>query len=436
MAIVLTNAVLADLDPLGIEHTNLKIEGDRIVARGGTAKAGAGDEEFDCGGAVVLPGLVNGHTHLYSALACGMPAPPKNPTNFHEILLYVWWRLDRALDGPSIEMSARIGALEALRCGTTTLIDHHASPNHIDGSLDLMEQGIAKVGLRGVLCYEITDRNGHDGTLAGIAETRRYTAKVRGAHHGQFAALIGAHAAFTCSDLTLHAVRELSDEYGVGVHIHVAEDACDDAICRKQYGASLLSRLQHAGIVRSDSIFGHGIHLDPAAIEAVNLADVTMAHNTRSNMNNAVGYAPLDRLVCPVILGTDGIGGDMFAESKTAWFKSRDGDAGKSPAQIIQMLTNAARRASKSLGVTLGKLEPGAAADVVITDYRPSTPLTSENLAGHFIFGMDSRHVCHVIAGGRWAMRDRVVETCDEAASRAEAVEITRRLWERMQGLK
>src|SRR5947208_8036433 len=162
MGIVLTNAILANVDPIRIEPAELRIDAGKIVARGRVDRA-ADDEIIDCGGAVVIPGLVNGHTHLYSALATGMPPPPRGPRNFLEILQLIWWRLDRALDAESIEASAQIGALEALRCGTTTLIDHHASPSHITGSLDLIERGIDRVGLRGVLCYETTDRNGREG---------------------------------------------------------------------------------------------------------------------------------------------------------------------------------------------------------------------------------------------------------------------------------
>ncbi|MCK4340321.1 MAG: amidohydrolase family protein, partial [Phycisphaerae bacterium] len=179
MAIVLENALLVDIDPIRVEPGNLRIDGGRIVQRDQQISRETTDEIVDCGGAVVLPGLVNGHAHLYSALAAGMPPPPQAPRNFVEILKYVWWRLDRALDVASIEMSGRIGALDALHCGTTTLIDHHASPNCIDCSLDYLEKGIAGVGPRAVLCYETTDRNGPAGRDAGVEENHRYLEKLR-----------------------------------------------------------------------------------------------------------------------------------------------------------------------------------------------------------------------------------------------------------------
>jgi putative selenium metabolism protein SsnA len=434
MALVLTNAILLDLDPIGVERASLRLDGGIITARG-TIEPGPGDELIDCGGAIVLPGLVNGHTHLYSALAVGMPSPPRTPTNFLEILELIWWRLDQALDSESIELSARIGAIEALHCGTTTLIDHHASPNAIEASLDWLERGLAAAGLRGVLCYETTDRHGPLGREAGLAENRRYLEKCAAEKNGRFAALVGAHASFTLEEKSLESLAALAEEFGSGIHIHVAEDPCDEQTCRREQGIPLIDRLDGVGLLRPETVFAHGTHLNQPAVDRVNRAGLTLAHNTRSNMNNAVGYAPLGRLQCPVMLGTDGIGADMFAEVQTAWFKSRDGNAGISPAEVIEMLAQSARRASAALGVTLGKLQPGAVADVVITDYQPFTPIHPGNAIGHFLFGLTARHVRHVLIGGRFALRDRTAAFCDEPGSRLAAAAAAQDLWRRMANL-
>ena len=431
MAIVLKDARLADIDPLRVELGSLRLEGGRIAERGSVSTK-PGDETVDCGGCVVLPGLVNGHTHLYSALAVGMPAPPTAPQNFREILEFVWWRLDRALDAESIEISARIGALHALRCGTTTLIDHHASPNHIEGSLDLIERGVADVGLRGVLCYETTDRHGAEGAAAGLKENARYLRKALDRGEPQFAGLVGAHASFTLEDATLDQLAALASEWRAGVHIHVAEDPCDDADARRRRGVPLLDRLEKHGVLRPEAVFAHCTHLDARAVARVNEIGATVAHNARSNMNNAVGYSPVAAFQGPVLLGTDGIGADLFAEAKAAWLISRHERAGLAPTRIVGMLAAAARRASASLGVTLGQLSPGAAADVVVTDYAPFTPLTSDNLAGHLLFGLGSERVRDVIVGGRWRLRDRVAVERDEHADHAHARSAAQELWRRM----
>ena len=432
MAIAFINAVLADIDPLRVEVGALRIEGGRIVARGKDVRAVAGDEVVDCGGAVVLAGMVNGHTHLYSALAVGMPQPPKAPRNFHEVLKYVWWRLDQALDAESVELSARIGALEALRCGTTTLIDHHASPNCIAGSLNLMRKGIGDAGLRGVLCYEVTDRHGKPGRMAGIEESRRFLRDCAATRDARFAGLVGAHASFTLDDEALDQLAALAAESGAGVHIHVAEDPCDENECRERHKTALIDRLAAHNLLRPDSVFAHGTHLSPEAVARVNAAGLTMAHNPRSNMNNAVGYAPIPAFRGPVMLGTDGIGADMFTEARAAWLIACHQHAGLSPANVVAMLAASARRASAALGVTVGKLEVGAAADVVVTDYAPFTPIKTENLPGHLLFGVAANHVRHVVVDGQWRLRERKVIGQDEMADRAAAAGAAVKLWERM----
>lgn len=413
----------------------LRVENGAIEVVGRNAAAARGDEIVDCGGAVVLPGLVNGHTHLYSALAAGMPAPPKTPANFHEILKYVWWRLDRALDAESIEASGAVGALDALRHGTTALIDHHASPNCIEGSLDMLGEGIGRVGLRAVLCYETTDRNGMDGAKAGLAENRRYAERCNSARDGLRGALIGGHAAFTLGDKTLDSLSELTRETGLGIHIHVAEDPCDDALSRGEYGAGALERLVRCGVVRADAVLAHCIHLNDEELALIGESGATVAHNPRSNMNNGVGYARIEAMRAAVMLGTDGIGSDMFSESRFAVFKSADAGGSTGPARVLEMLASSARRASKSLGVTLGRLEPGAAGDVVVTDYVPATPLDNDNLCGHFIFALDGATIRDVMVGGRWLMRGGVVRSVDVPSERHLARAAASAMWRRMAAL-
>jgi len=431
---LLENAVLVDIDPVRVEPGSVRLVDGAIVARGALSRV-PGEEVIDCRGGVVLPGLVNGHTHLYSALAVGMPPPPKAPRNFLEILELVWWRLDRALDAESVRVTAQIGAIEALRSGTTTLIDHHASPSIIDGSLDLVELGVASAGLRGVLCYETTDRHGHDRAEAGLAENERYLRACAARSGGRFAGLIGAHAPFTLEDRTLAALASLAERFGTGVHIHVAEDPCDDEICTREFGAPVRERLERSGLLTPKTVVAHGTHLDARAAELIDRAGVHLAHNARSNMNNAVGYAPIAALGCPKMLGTDGIGGDMMAEAKAAWLKSRDARSGLTPADIVAMLANSARRASRSLGVTLGTLQTGAAADVVVTDYLPATPVTTDNVLGHILFGLSASHIRHVVIGGRFALKDRDVVSCDARGAFRDARRVAADLWHRISAL-
>ena len=254
------------------------------------------------------PGLVCGHHHLYSALARGMPAPPRTPTTFSDILELVWWRLDRALDLEMIRWSAMLGAVEALECGTTSIVDHHSSPEAIDGSLDVIHDACREVGVRITTCYEVTDRNGADGTKAGLAENERY---VR-AHPDQ-TNYVGAHACLTLSDATLEAVAGLAADLGVGVHIHVAEGPVD-----RDAGARL------NGLAADDWLLVHGVHLDREL-------PGTLAHSPRSNMNNSVGYARPATWSGRVVLGTDGIGCDVLEEFRLGYARLREDDVRATP---------------------------------------------------------------------------------------------------------
>lgn len=432
MSILLTNATLLELASSRVERADLRIKHGIIVERARRLKPKAGEPVSDLSGKYVLPGMVCGHTHLYSALARGMPAPKKIPRNFYEILKYVWWTLDRALDEEAVYYSTLAGALDAVRAGTTTLIDHHASPNFIRGSLNVMRNAFLKVGLRGVLCYEITDRNGMPGAKIGLEENAAWVAKNRGP---MFGGLVGAHASFTLSERSLRDCAELAEELKSGVHIHVAEDPCDQADCTKKYRMRLIDRLAEANVLGPKTILGHCTHLDKGSLEIAKRAGCWFAHNTRSNMNNAVGYAPVQWMGGRVALGTDGIGADMFEEVKFAWFKARDARNGLGIGDVIGFLTGAQRLASMLLGVKLGRLEVGAAADLAVLDYPTPTAITSQNLFGHLIFGMSAQFVTDTMVNGQWLVRDRRVVGVDEEAVREKSRKVAAKVWKRFQSL-
>ncbi len=334
------------------------------------------------------PGMVCAHHHLYSSLARGMPAPPVAPTTFLEILEQVWWRLDVALDLEMIRWSAMLGALEALQCGTTAIIDHHESPTAIEGSLDVIAAACADVGVRSVCAYGVTDRHGPVGARRGIEENRRFLqAGGRG--------MVGVHASFTCSDETLQACAGLAADLGVGVHIHVAEGAVDlDA-------AGRLSALA------ADSwLIVHGVHLD---------RDLpgTLVHNPRSNMNNAVGYANPRRRAGRVALGTDGIGGDMLEEFRLAYVRAREAGLDATPDDAWAW-------------VGAGwELVPEAAGDTVRWSYDG----VDDPWRLAFTPGVHARDVW---VDGEQVLRDGQPTRVDAAEVRAKAAEQAERLFRRL----
>jgi len=439
MVTIFRNAMLVQFNPANVQLGELRVDGNTITAVGESVDLTGARELIDCRGAVVMPGLVNGHTHLYSALAAGMPGPSSPPRDFHEILKYVWWRLDRAHDLESVRTSGQVGGMAALRCGTTTLIDHHASPNAIDGSLDQLRAGLAETGCRGVLCYETTDRNGDGESVAGLAENERFIHQCQAEAAGQFAGMVGAHASFTLSAAALEGCVDLARRLGVGVHIHVAEDPVDQRLTEQQFGHGLMERFRRAGLLDvAGTLLAHGTHLSSRDIAMVNerASTISMAHNPNSNMNNAVGYAPVADFARSALLGTDGIGADMWREARTALFKSHDAHRSVGDARVLELLDGSARFASQCLGVTLGQLVEGAEADLVVTNYRPHTPLRSDNLTGHVVYAMGPEYVRDVMIAGHWCLRGGDIVSCDAISIANQSREVASRLHEAMAGIR
>ncbi|HSD26104.1 MAG TPA: putative aminohydrolase SsnA [Vicinamibacteria bacterium] len=426
---LLSNATVAAFDPPRVEATSLRLEGDTIVECGPSLAPGAGEERLDLEGALVLPGLVNAHTHLYSALARGMPGPAEPPRSFVEILEKVWWRLDRALDEESVYLSGLVGAIEAARSGTTVLFDHHASPGFIRGSLATLRRAIEEVGLRSVLCYETTDRNGLEGRDAGIAENRDFLAS---GPKDLTLGVVGAHASFTLSDETLAGLAAAVREARSSLHVHAAEDRADTEDSQRRCGVGVVERFRRLGLLGPRAILVHGVHLGEEELQDAQAAGAWLVHCPRSNMNNAVGHAPTAAFR-RAALGTDGLDEDMLAEARGAFLGMRDRGREDAVTAALGMLAGGHRLASTFFGQPLGRLDPGAPADLVVLDYRPPTPLTAETLAGHLLFGLDRSHVRSTMVAGRFVLRDGRVATVDERRVLARAREAAERLWSRMQ---
>ena len=336
----------------------------------------------------VTPGLVCAHHHLYSTLARGMPAPPRPPGSFDEILELVWWRLDAALDLEMIRWSAMLGALEALESGTTAIVDHHESPNAIEGSLDVIADACAEVGVRVSCAYGVTDRHGADGARRGIEENRRFLA-------GGGKGMVGIHAAFTCSGDTLEGAASLAEDLGVGVHVHVAEGSVD---------AGAADRLQ--GLSTDSWLLAHAVLLDEhAGVRGI------VAHNARSNLNNAVGYARPKRFP-RVALGTDGIGADMLEEFRLAFALARAEDVTTTPDLAWSWLEGGYH------------LVPEARTDRVTWSYSAMEPW-------HLAYTTDL-HPTEVTIDGTVVLSDGVPTRVDPGEVRAKAGEQARRLFARL----
>ncbi len=423
MTTVLSGATVVEaLDPVAVAVGPLAVDEGRIAHD--PRRSG---ETRDCSGCVIVPGNVCAHTHLYSALARGMPYRLAPPENFLQILQRIWWRLDRALDLDGVRSSALVGGMDALLSGTTTVIDHHASPNAVDGSLDVLAGALGGLGLRSVLCYETSERDGATVTGAGLAENRRFLGRLAGSPVPLTRGLVGAHASFTLSDETLRACIELAADFRVGVHVHAAEDAID---------AHAVERLAAFDGLDERTLLAHGVHLDEHEAALVVGAGAWLAHNTRSNMNNSVGRAHVAGYPGRLPLGTDGIGSDMFEESRTAYFRLREDDGAAPASWPLARLADGARLAARIFDEPLlGTLRSGAPADLVVLDYDAPTPLDAESVAGHWLFGLGSRFVRDVMIAGEWVVLDRELVRGDGMQIAHDARREAARLWRRVDEL-
>ena len=441
---IISHGTLVLFDPANqiIQDSALRIEGGVITRLGATkdlVTAFPDDEILDARGQLVLPGNICSHTHFYGTFARGMALGGEPPRNFVEILEKLWWRLDKALDLEDVRYSTLPALVDAIRNGTTCLIDHHASPNAIEGSLDVIADCAKQAGVRVACAYEVTDRDGPERALAGIAENVRFIRAQQATPHALLGASFGLHASFTLSARTLERCVDAAQQAGGGFHVHVAEDMTDQADCLRKFGTRVVQRFNRAQVLGARTIAAHCIHIDDDEMDILRDTRTNVTHQPRSNMNNAVGTQRslelLQRGIC-LGLGNDGFSNNMFAEMKAAYLahKQARGDPRVMGAdQVIQVaVANNARIASLFWSQSLGQLAPGAAADIVLADYHPPTPLTPGNFPWHVIFGLDGAHVTTTICNGKLLMKDRMLLTLDDQEIAAKAREHAQAVWARM----
>ena len=432
------------------EDPNQILEGQALyISSGRIAEIGPQDrliaqhpdsELIDAGGQYVMPGNICAHTHFYGAFARGMAIPGPAPKDFPEILRKLWWPLDKSLGINDVRASAEVMLVDAIKHGTSTLIDHHASPNAIDGSLDVIADSVKESGLRAVLCYEVTDRDGKEKAQAGIRENVRFLEAIRPERlaGGRVAGTFGLHASLTLSAETLDACREAVPE-GEGFHIHVAEHESDEYDSLGKSGMRVVDRLEKHGILGAKTIVAHAIHIDIREAELLADTETWVTHQPRSNMNNGVGAAPVESLLragVKVGLGTDGFSHTMWEEWKTAyllhkvWHRDPRRFSGIDAVRL-GVYNNAALANKFFPEAPVGVLIPEASADLIFVDYHPHTPLTSANLPWQIIFGFHESMVTTTIVAGDVLMRNRELVTMDEGAITAKARELAPKVWER-----
>ena len=396
------------------------------------------EEILDAQNQYIMPGNICAHTHFYGAFSRGMAIPGNSPKDFPEILTKLWWPLDKALSLDDVYYSALVCIIDAIKHGTTTLFDHHASQTEIDGSLDKIREAVDLSGIRACLCYEVTDRDGEEKARKGINENVRFYNEIKKTNSsGRLKSTFGLHASLTLSDLTLEKSREVAP-IEMGFHIHVAEHPSDQYDSIQKSGLRVVDRLKKHMILRENTIIGHAVHVDSKEVAILSECKSWVTHQPRSNMNNGVGVAEVESMLrsgIKVCLGNDGFSNTMWEEMKTAYLvhKLWNHDPRRmSGMDIIEMaINNNAALASQYYEHPLGMIKEGAIADLIFVDYQPITPMTTGNLPWHILFGFNESMVTTTIIDGKVLMRNRKLTTLDENEIANKARELAAKTWQR-----
>ncbi len=440
MATIIVNAVLADFSGTFIERGHLVLDEGKVEKIGeGPSPEVPGAQVIDAEGKLVTPGLVSAHGHLYSSLARGIPLKEFSPKSFRDILEQLWWLLDRALTLDDVYISALVGGIWHLRRGVTAVFDHHASPSAIEGSLSQIKKAIVDgLGMRCDLCYEVTDRGGLAERDAGIAENIRFAKE--DTVPGFAAAHMGLHASFTLSDESLEKAAAAAEPLGLSFHTHLAEGKEDPVDSLQKYGMRTAERLDKFGILKEGTLLIHGIQLSGAELELLAERPASLIHNPRSNMNNAVGAAQIVQMLSrgvKVGIGTDGFGADILGELLVARLLAHhvSGDPTVlGDADLLKILGHNYELAERFFGIPFGKLKEGYAADIVVWNYDPPTPLDSGSLLSHLLFAGISEGLSPVavIVAGEVRLLDGKVLGVDEAEVMAKARGAAKAMWKRL----
>ena len=386
MGTLIKEATLLELEPARVEVGDLRIEGGRIQASGPELKPQPGDEVIDLKRKCVMPGLVSAHSLLHRTLlrnaALSVPYPAT---------------VDRALDLDAVQLSATLGAAEALTHGVTTLFDQHASPRAVAGSLLRVARGINEVGLRAVLSYQVTDQHGALCREEGLEETVAFARKAQ----GRFRGAVGAHACSTLSNEALEGLRSAVEAIQGSFHINLGERPDDEKISVERFGETPVRRLTSAGLLSPKTRVAHLVHLAWPDLSEVLSSGAWLVHTPRADLHHSNGHAPTGKFGARAAIGTGGSFIDVLADAQLAALLAKH--AGQ-PIDLLRYLANGHRMASELFGAPLGVLREGALADLVVLDYRPLTPLTSETLAAHLALSLNARSAEAVMVDGIWRM--------------------------------
>jgi putative selenium metabolism protein SsnA len=418
------------------------VSGDHVQELGPSSrleKAHPKSRRLDARGQLLLPGSICAHTHLHRHFGRGLIPGGPPPADFGQLLERLWRPMERGLLEEDIRYSALAGLIDAIRSGTTTLFDHHSSPSAVDGSLDVIADAVERSGLRAVLCYAVTDQDGRDAADSGIRENVRFLKRVEAQGSPRLAAMFGLKESLTLSGATLQACRAAAPA-DAGFHVIVAEREADEFDCLDRTGMRVVDRLHNQDILSPKALAAQCVHIDAMESMLLQQTGTWVSHQPRSNMRHAVGTSPVESMMrsgVRVCLGTDGLSFDMWDEwraARAAQRIARSGIRHMDGQHISRMaLENGGALASLYFpAAPVGRIVQGAAADLILVDYRPSTPTDATNIEEHITDGFHAGMVTTTMVAGKFLMKDRQLMTLDEEEITARARELAPRVWKRI----
>jgi len=440
--ILIENGLVVTMDSKRrvIEGGYVAVLENKIVEVGKDPSGKSAEKVIDAKGAIVMPGIICGHTHLYGILLRGSPwfAKIEPPTDFIQNLHRIWWTMDEIMNYEDAYASALAASFEMMKSGVTLFADTFSGPNAIEGVLDRIEEAVKKVGIRGIIAFEATERHSKEEGERGIKENIRFIKKVRKKKDPLVTGMISIHASFTVTNWLLKWARELANKYKVPITLHTSEGLVDPYHNLERYGMRTFERLYRVGLLGPDVVAVHAVHVIDDELKLIAKTGTKIAHNPLSNMLNAVGAPPIHKMLemgITVTIGNDGYIFDPFENIRGAYLLAKV--AFRDPRLItpLEAIEMATINGAKAYGLEdkLGSLEPGKRADIIIVmpELMP-TPLNAETVYGHLVNTIDGDDVKTVIVNGKIIMENRESLTISEEEVNKVSQEATVKFWERL----
>ena len=423
MSIYLKNATYIDWLTLKFVKTDMKVtegaDGNIEFIKEIPSDKTASDKVIDCTNKFAIKSFANGHHHIYSALATGMPASPRSPENFLEILKFIWWELDKKLDSETIRASALVTGMLCAKNGVTFVVDHHSSPFAVENSLEIIAETLDEIGLSHLLCIELSDRDGDIPKQKGLEETENY---LKSGKQG----LVGLHASFTVGDDLLKKSVALAGKFNSGIHVHAAESSTDQDSTIKDYGMRVVERFKNAGVLDfNKSILAHCININNQERNLLKNSDIWIAQNTESNLNNNVGNFNSAGLNENIFYGTDGMHSDMLTSAKAAYLIGRK-------EENIQLQTAYIRLRNVHKYLSRNNYSGDKDNNLILFGFDSPTEINEENFLGHLFYGIESKNIESVISKGKLIVDKRKLINKDEDEILEFSREMSKKLWNKL----